>query len=216
MKKFFIVAALCAASFTVANAQLFIAGSFNINTTGGSYKSDGGDKIDSKSTSSFTLTPRVGYFLNDKFAVGLGIGYTSQKETTPFFLNDDERKETTSMFVIAPFARYYFAKVNRFSFFGEGVLSLGFGSYENKVGNVINVDNSVTAIGFDITPGISYALTDKLELETSINLFNLGYSYASVKDNKDNKTVTNGFNFGVGTDNIVTLGAITVGAIYRF
>ncbi len=64
-------------------------------------------------------------------------------------------------------------------------------------------------------PGLAYDLTDRLSLETSLNFLSLGY-YNTTEKNGASKDKTTSFNIGAGLDNIVTVGNISIGAIYRF
>jgi opacity protein-like surface antigen len=67
----------------------------------------------------------------------------------------------------------------------------------------------------NIYPGLSYDLTDNLSFQTSLNFLSLGYSYFVSRDGSF-KDVTSSFNFGTGLSNILSIGSITIGAIYKF
>lgn len=198
-----------------ANAQWFVGGGFSFSNTGGSTKT-GGNSVDKVTTSNLSFKPKVGYFFNEKFAFGGQLILSTNKVTTPGIV---EQVQTTSMFGIAPFARYYAFKFNKFSLFGEAELDLVFGNSKTKQGSNTTDDSKLTNFGLYITPGISYALSEKFELETNINLFSFGYSLSTEKYDAGNSTVTDKtsrFGIGAGMDNIVTVGNITIGAIFKF
>ncbi|MBK9391318.1 MAG: hypothetical protein IPN68_14385 [Bacteroidetes bacterium] len=56
---------------------------------------------------------------------------------------------------------------------------------------------------------MAYDISDKISLETSLNILSLGYAYNITKNGGDKQTVSN-FNIGAGLSNIVSLNAITI------
>lgn len=196
-----------------ANAQFFIGGGFSFSTEGGSYKSNGNSQ-DKESETSFVFTPKAGYFFSDKFAFGGQLVIATSK--TPQN-NGDINKY--SAFGIAPFARYYALNFNKFSLFGEAELSLIFGKSKSEVNGVTSDGPKATTIGLNVTPGIAYALSDRVELEGKINLFRFGYNYESEKfENGNNEYTdnTSNFGFGVGMDEVVNTGDFSIGLIIKF
>ncbi|HRP56089.1 hypothetical protein [Agriterribacter sp.] len=62
-------------------------------------------------------------------------------------------------------------------------------------------NNNGFDIGLNLYPGISYAITPKMHIETGLNdLFRVGYSSSKTSDNQtlETKTKSNGFNAGIG------------------
>lgn len=217
MKKILNVALFLLFIGASANAQFFVGGSFSFDSEGGSREANG-NKTDKKKTSAFVFAPKAGYFLTEKFALGAQLIVSTSKETTPIAGTDQIEK--TSTFGIAPFARYYALNFNKFSLFGEARLGLLFGSSKSEFAGVTDDGPSITTIGFDITPGIAFALSEKVELEGKVNLFNLGIGSTTEKtDNgNNNETIdkTTQFGFGAGLDDVVNTGDFSIGLIIKF
>lgn len=78
---------------------------------------------------SLNLDPNVGYFLFDKFAVGLRstLKWTKYKTSSPTNVNTN-----TTQFTAGPFLRYYLLPVeNKVNILAEG--NIQFGSYNDKL-----------------------------------------------------------------------------------
>jgi len=195
MKKLLFTIALCA--FGIVNAQTekgswVVGGSTTIgfNSVGTKVKADG-DSYDGPKVSTFNFTPSVGYFVMDKLAVGLDLGYTSitTKDSDGEFYEDE--KVTNSVFTVLPTATYYFNSGTKIMpYIGAGV---GYGSNKTKVDSY-----SYTVDGFTwkAKGGIAYLITDKVavDLGVSFNQFSnkeeeYGYEY---------KNIINTFGVGAG------------------
>ena len=163
---------------------VFIGGGFNLSS----------DKIkDGAETLSFSITPKIGYFLNDNFALGLGLGYSTSKRTG----NNGNEVFTSNSWSFDPFARYYVAKTGNLSFFGEGSIEIG--------GSTATDNPKFFTMAVRVSPALSYNLSDKVSLEANLG----GLSYSSITDKDDTyKSTGIGLNFG--------LDDITFGAIIKF
>ncbi len=202
MKKLFILVALIGAFSTISSAQYWVSGGFSYTSS---------EEANDDKSSSFMITPRLGYELNEKWSIGGGIGYTSTVKKT----DSDNDEESHSLFEIAPFARYKFASWNKLNFQAEAVLAFGFGSSEYTNNGTVVSEPDLSSMGFSIAPVVGYEINENWELETTINLFGLNYeSYTEEEDG--NSAEESDFHLGAGTDNIFTVGAITVSAIYKF
>ena len=200
MKKLLLLATLFVALSSIASAQYWVSGGFSYTSS---------EETNDDKSSSFTITPRLGYELNDKWTIGGGIGY----RTSTVQNGNDE--ESHNLFEIAPFARYKIASFNKLNFSAEGVLAFGFGSSKYTENDVVVSEPDLSSLGFSIAPVVGYEINEKWELETTINLFGLNYqSYTEEEDG--NSQESSDFYLGAGTDNIFTTGAITVSAIYKF
>jgi hypothetical protein len=188
-----------------------VGGNFSLYTTGGS-TSYGSTTTDKTSTFNLSLSPKVGKFLSEKVAAGVALNINFYQEKIPGLT---ETITKTSTLGLSPFLRYYAVKLNKFSIFVQDKIGLSFSSSNTKVGSTSTDGPKTTAIYMTIVPGLAYDLSDKFSLETTLNFLSAGYNYTSVKSGS-NKDKTTTFNLGAGLDNIVTVGSITVGAIYKF
>lgn len=218
MKKILLSVAVLALTMT-ASAQYFVGGSVDLNTTGGNTKVDG-VKADHDKTFGFNINPKVGYFLSDKVAVGIGAGFGMSKDTDKTTTPGSDIVATATEWNVAPFMRYYAMEFGAFSVFAEA--QLGVGGYNTKVKtNGVEVKGTpAMTYGLIVTPGVSYKLSKCIDLEANLNFMNLGYTgtYSNDKDSKT-KTSTSNFGFGFDSSNVTDFGsdrALTIGAIFKF
>jgi outer membrane protein len=193
------------------NAQVFVGGNFSFSTSSNK-TNDGGTTILKSSSYNFGLSPNVGKFLSEKMAVGLSLDISFIRNSTG--VNPETVNKSTSIGG-SPFLRYYAIKWNKFSLFGQGNIGLSFSGSSTKTGGVTSNGPKNTSVYLSIYPGLSYDINDKFSLQTSLNFLSLGYNYTTSKIGTY-KSKSSGFNVGAGLDNIVTVGTITIGAIYKF
>jgi opacity protein-like surface antigen len=117
--------------------DMFVEGSLKIST---------GDDVDF-----YALNPKVGYFLNDKFALGGQVSWSSYEE--------EATNTKTDVLGIGAFARYYFLELDDKRFKAYGEAGLGFGKNKREIGGIEDNSNSVTA---DINVGLNYFFTKNL------------------------------------------------------
>lgn len=166
MKKI-ILSALVAVCALTANAQAWMGGSAGFGIT--DYENADKSQIDLK------IAPEIGYSLNEKWDVAIGLGFAE----TNNYLGVEDANTTT--FTVEPYARYTFAKAGIASFFIDG--GIGFGSVKPK-----DVD-ATTTFSIGLCPGFKVALSDDVSLVTRIGKF----GYETVKDTYNK--------FGFGIDN---------------
>ncbi len=192
------------------DAQYFVGGSFSLNTTGNKF--DNGVATSKSSNYSFNFSPGVGKFLSDNVAAGIYLNLDLSGSTTG---TSPEVKSTTSTLGASPFVRYYALRWNKFSVFGQGNLGFSVSNSSVKANGIKSDGPKDTRFYFSVYPGLSYDIGDKLQLMTSINILSLGFSY-NIDKNGTTETKTSGFNAGAGLSNIVSVGSISIGAIYKF
>jgi len=142
MKKLLLVAVIACAAIS-ANAQVYLGG-----TAGVWRNDDNGAK-----TTSFQITPEIGYNFNESWAIGASLGYIYEK--------DNAKK---SAFGISPYVRYSYYENEVVRLFLDG----GFGYMRTKVG-----DNSENGFEVGIRPGIAIKLNDTFSMIGKVGF--LGY-----------------------------------------
>jgi outer membrane protein len=190
------------------NAQVFIGGNFNISQNGGK-ETDGSKKA---SEFNLNLSPQAGKFLSDKVAIGLGLNFGFN--TTNSNQDVERIKKTTSVGVV-PFLRYYAVTAGKFSVFGQANAGVAFANSNTTLGGNNIEKTKSNSISLNIVPGLSYDVSERLALETYINIFNVGVGQTSSTLNGNKETI-NYFNVGGGLNDIAHVGNITIGAIYKF
>jgi len=190
MKKLLVTASLIFAGMVV-NAQLYMGARFDINA--GQVKSDNGDK--KTSDFSFGAYDDLGYRLTDVWDIGAEFGGMVGVHT-----NHATDTETTSAhWLLSPYARYTVIQAGKFDFKGKGSL-------------ILEGTKTYTMIGIQLVPMVAYNMTEHIVLQTNLNFLSFGISRNKVKDGDAN---TN-FNVGGNSNNVATLGGLTIGFIYKF
>lgn len=207
---------------TMANAQFYVGGSFGINSNTNSSKS-GSVKVKGPSSFSFGLAPELGIFLSEDLAVGGRIGF--QIATNKTRGEGGERGTKSINFGITPYANYYLLHVGKLSIFAEANLPIGFGSSSLSALGTTTDGPSTFNFGINLLPGLAYKVNDNILLRTRINFLNVGFNlhresttFSNPLDNSTRKSskIDTSFKFGANMDNIATLGAISIGAIFIF
>ena len=126
-----------AKGITFQKGDMFIEGAIQIST--------GGDR------DFYAFNPKFGYFLNDKFAVGGQVSYSSDK-----YESTDTK---TNIFGIGGFARYYVLELDKKRFKAYGEVGLGYGRNKIETSTGSDDSNSLTA---NINVGLNYFLTKNI------------------------------------------------------
>lgn len=188
MKKV-LLSAIAVFTFGIITAQektgfsredVFISGSVNLNFS---------DNMNGSSTSGFTISPQIGYFVSGHVAIGAGLDVEESRQNTK-----------TAKFNSYVFGRYYATPANQFSIFGQ--LQAGYGSTRTE--DSLNIeDHRVEGFNVGFAPGISYFISKHFALESSLGIF----EYTT--DKPTDLSRTNKFNFDLN------LRKIKFGVIYR-
>ncbi|WP_294198887.1 outer membrane protein [Chryseobacterium sp. sg2396] len=217
MKKVLMAGAI--ALFGLSNAQIAAGTTYLSGSVGYSQEetNNGNNK-----TENFNVLPTVGYFVSNNFAIGLGIGYQTQKNTNVVnnFIGAGTTIVTTNeikqpAFVVAPFARKYWTLGDKLYIFGQLAVPMQFGKAEVENKTVTTSGSSVstasssseakyTQIGVTVKPGLDYFLNKNWSIEATIGEF--GYNNFKPKDGD----ATNNYSFGLN------LSTVTFGVKYVF
>lgn len=127
----------------------------------GSIKISTGGEADS-----YAFSPKFGYFLNDKLAIGGKLNFSSNE------LKADDSK--TKIAAVGGFARYYFLQLDSKRFKAYAEAGLGYGRNRIETPELDDTSNSLTA---DVTVGLNYFITKNIA--ATFTLANL-VSYNSV------------------------------------
>lgn len=196
MKKLLLAGAV--ALFGLTNAQMtkgdwVISGNTGIgfNTIDTKIKVEG-ESYDGTKVSTFSITPSVGYFVIDKLAVGIDLGFTS------ITTKEDGDKTTLSNFSVMPTATYYFTNGSKIvPFLGAGI---GYASNKTKETYAGGSDEyTADGLAWKVKGGVTYMATQSLGI-------NLGVSF----DQFSNKETY----FGTEFKNTVNTFGVNVGFSY--
>jgi hypothetical protein len=180
MKKVLLFAIIALLSSSILKAQIsqgsvLLGGGVNISNT--KYENDNLPIADKTHDNNTSINPAIGIAIKDNLVFGIALNYGHSENTTnssPMQI----RKIKYNAYGAGVFLRKYLPLGKNFYLFGQGDLN-----YTNNKQS----DNYIPSSGFSATqkgwnsslsfsPGISYALTKKFHLETSLsNLLALRY-----------------------------------------
>ncbi|MEC4005557.1 outer membrane beta-barrel protein [Flavobacterium sp. SUN052] len=145
--------------FGFSEGNVLVEGNLGFNSTN--------DKNTKEKTNSFEFNPKVGYFLSDKFAVGVQLGFGSDKAET-----NGADTDKNSNLNVGVFGRYYFLDLGqRFKTYAE----LGVNSNSGKTGLA---EAKYTGLGVNAGLGINYFVSKSFAINFGLTDV---LSYASNK-----------------------------------
>lgn len=124
---------------------------------------------ETKSTN-LSFSPKAGYFLSDKFAVGIAPGYAESKQTNYSGSTDTYTKTNTTSVEI--FGRYYFLEAGkRFKVYSELDLGYSTAGGETSNGTTTIKNDKTNSIGANAGIGANFFVTNKIAV---------GYQFTNV------------------------------------
>ncbi|MEN2401335.1 outer membrane beta-barrel protein [Flavobacterium sp. MC2016-06] len=146
--------------------DMFIEGSLKISTA--------------SNTDYFAFTPKFGYLLNDKFAIGANLNFGNEKDKGA----EAGKDVKSTVFGAGGFARYYFLHLDSKRFKAYTEAGLGFGRNTKKSPTIDETNNSITA---NIAVGLNYFITKNIA--ATFTLANvLSYNSVSPEDGSSSNT----------------------------
>ncbi len=209
MKKSIVAMAALLMAATAVNAQIYLGGSVGFGST--SIKPETGDK---GTSSNWNITPTVGYYLNDRFDIGLDLNLGSTTDKTPITGSTNEVKLTSSPWKVTPFARYSFFQVGKFEAIAKLAVDFGGGKTEREYSTTpdANTSTKYTKWGINLSPVLAWSLTDNVVLYTTSDILTLGYNSTKVKDGDK----TSSFGLKANAGGVANTSNIQIGFIYKF
>ncbi len=150
MRNVFLLVALFVS--VASNAQVWIGGSLGLDVVKP-------DLVDSKTITTFSIAPEVGYSYNKRFDVAISLSEN--------LLNFDN--ETAHMITVEPYIRWTFANSDKVSFFVEGGFGVGYAEFAD--GEILDDSQIKFYIGF--RPGVKFVMSDKVGLVAKLGF--IGY-----------------------------------------
>ena len=150
----------------------------------------------------FSIAPKIGYFVLDNWALGIGLDYTLSRVREPVDVLDPETTYTKtydSDLLFGPFTRFYLPVGLDKALFLEG--TFGFGNSSNQInigGEPQTTTNNVLALG--VGPGFTIFSRDAVGIEALIK-YNWAYSQSSIDFQEtvtETTNITNALDFSVG------------------
>ena len=170
---------------------------------------------DKETSNSFSLSPSIGYRLNENWEVGISLTANGFNSKQPMFITDNEgnlgdmiiNESKTKEYIIGFFTRYQIVKFNKFSIHSFFYVYAGKGESENTF--LFSRGNSEYILwGANICPVLMFDLSNKFTAFANLDFLNLGFSQNKI----EKQYTTTKFNFITNTDNILP----AIGLIYKF
>ena len=172
-----------------SKGDVFITGAVGFGTSStGDFKANG-----------FTVSPSVGFFVNENIALGARLGFNSTTE------DDTVTEDKSTEFSAGVFGRYYFTPASQFSIFAELGAEINNTKFESTTGPFTSESKS-NGFGIAFAPGVNYFISDKFSIEATWGV--LGYSTS--KPDVDGAESTD--NFSLGLD----MTSLNFGLTYKF
>ena len=153
MKKIFLGLAISVISIS-ANAQVYVGGGLGFS----SVKEAHHENVDVDTKTTFSLVPEIGYQLDEKLAVGIGLGYTHSK-------CGDLKGDA---FSIEPYARYTFAKLGTVDLFIEGGVGYIHTKNAEELSDNVEVSEKENTFYIGVRPGFKVNLNQKIALVSRV------------------------------------------------
>lgn len=144
-------------------------------------------------TTSFNLSPSIGYLVADNMEGGLSLGFGRDKYE--LYGNDNG---SSTIINIQPYFRYYlFTSNEKFAIMFRAAVGYAFIKREAPENSILN-DSNGKSLAVSLSPGFSYFFTDNIGL--NFELEGLSFSrYDPDTDIDDNESSS--FNFGISSFN---------------
>ena len=197
MKKLVLSLSLVAAIAMTSKAQEFGFKKSDVIVEGSFQSSNKNDKSAEVKTSKFNFTPKAGYFVTDKIAVGVELGFGQNKNT--FTVNNEENITKANKFAVGVFGRYYFLEVgSRFKTYAEVGVDYNNTRNENEIaGNKVKMPK-VNGFGVNGSVGANYFLSKNIAINFA---FADVIAYNTSKVDVDGAKSVNEFNTNVNVFN---------------
>lgn len=125
----------------------------------------------------FSLVPRIGYFVSDKFVVGANIGVVHNRTNESFIAS------RATVLSFAPLARYYFGKNPRLRWFTGASVGMNFTNTENDFFGERNETSFTGTVNggfnFFLSPNFAFEAEPFLttDFDNVVGGLNLGFNY---------------------------------------
>ncbi len=197
-----------------ASAQFFAGGVANLSAYNGKSEKPKTQEV-SHSSYGFNLAPEIGMIISDKLAAGVGVHLG---------MSDRQRQKNNDIhtnFGVNLFTDYTIATFGRLNIITRASLPLKYKRISEKFEDSKVATTSDFSFGLEVSPLMTYDLTDRFELVTTLNFMSLKLHISS----STHKLETSGdeskkshlsFHAGANSRKFIDTGAINIGIRYKF
>ena len=165
---------------TDAMSQLYLGGSIQASVSKLKYSWDTNDD-DNKETQ-YNFGPSIGFMISERSMLGIEFSIISYNYTDP------DQSQNSILYNFYPYFRYSLPISEKISFFSHFYAGIGFGNGDMIIDDgwayyKAEIDYLDYTVGF--TPGLTFALTNRLDLELTIGSLIYNYQEATFKEDND-------------------------------
>ena len=192
--------------------RLWIGGSIGVSSGDTNAMDMDNDRRTSQKSNSYSIQPELGYAFSDRWAVGIRLGIGQGKTT--YSQDDNERKDKSTTFGVAPFVRYTCFNRKRLDIFVDGGLAYNRDrrKYEQYNPRIHYTSNS---FGIFMQPGFSFRLSPCISLTGRLDFLNVYYKKTET-NNKPSGNSSDSKEFVADLNSPFNLGNFTVGFNFSF
>lgn len=179
----------------------------NINLSNNKNESTTGTNISKSETQGYyiSLFPRVGYFLNDNFALGSTLNFSYQYNKYKSFWNNGMKcydgVNSNSSFGLSPFLRYYYTKNTKNRLYGQLGGGINIDIFNNNAATMFYENGDISGtyknpskgkvVSGEVLIGFNHFFNANIAFNSSI-----GYSYGKRTQNNSNYSIEGGITRG--------------------
>jgi opacity protein-like surface antigen len=227
MKKFLPTTALIF-FVMICQAQWFVGGNIGYHRNSEEQVSGRNNSVRTV-YSEFSFAPTFGY-QDNRLAFGATLSFLqhstkSQHWSGGSWVDNTDQQTKFPLWGIQPFVRYTFVEFGKFSVYANLGMHFLKGKTEREYTYLgwppytVMVPYNVNSFGINMTPILSYNLSERISLEASLNFMNFGWNKMESKHddkNRDEKMTERNFGIGINSGNVADVGAISIGFVYKF
>jgi len=204
MKKVLLMAAFAVASLA-ANAQSYVGGTI------GFQNNKNNSATTENTVTGFTINPEFGTALNEKWGIGIELGFGYNKNKTEYVgtaAGTASDESSTTRFQIKPYARYQALKWGMANIFVDGGLNFGL----NKAKDM----KAAMDLGLFVSPGVAFNVSESWSIVARLtDFFTFNFAKSAVPDVAGAPDAPTSISAGLGTGKFTT-GNIEFGIYYNF
>ncbi|MBO7610865.1 MAG: outer membrane beta-barrel protein [Elusimicrobia bacterium] len=187
-----------------AEKNMWVGGSFGYNSSNNEQHGY------TFSTTAWSIEPEFGWTIVDRWDIGLDFAYGEGQNVNsiygfkiPISIDPWQTGISAKIITVAPFVRYYLAKVAGVDVILKG--SIFYSKTEAEFpggGDTVNVN----AYGISIVPIISYSINETWSIGAALNFAELSFLSASSDGDNFTEAKTEQFGFNVNNGSLISVG----------
>lgn len=190
-------------NLTIEKGTWYLGGNLSLGISDSKSKDFLSSEAESKNWN-FNISPTIGYTFSPNWVSGLGLGYgygyfnsSSQIDGGEVFESENLRHSL----VLFPYIRRYMGVGEKLGLFLQGEIRYTGSWNDTEQTNSSDTSYNENNLFFGLRPGITYFISKKLALETSLGSF--GYSRSKGKGDDKYENTSNSFGLSLNTSDLL-------------